>query len=123
MTLLKVEILVIFIWRSFYKYQLFTYFLLLLQVKVLYDFEAQAGTGEMSLREGEILTVTRQNVGDGWWEGTNALGEAGLFPAAYTEVCYFSSFLLEEPKPKTELYAISAFSFTYKLVCYVVLIN
>ncbi|KAF2361804.1 SH3 domain [Trinorchestia longiramus] len=55
------------------------------QVRVLYDFDAQPDSGEMSLKEGEILTVTRQNVGDGWWEGMNALGEAGLFPAAYTE--------------------------------------
>lgn len=54
---------------------------------MLYDFDAQPGSGEMSLKEGEILTVTRQDVGDGWWEGSKASGEAGLFPAAYTEVC------------------------------------
>uniref|UniRef100_A0A6A7FZF0 Sorting nexin-18-like n=2 Tax=Hirondellea gigas TaxID=1518452 RepID=A0A6A7FZF0_9CRUS len=56
-----------------------------IQVRVLYDFEAQPGSGELSLKEGELLTVVRQDVGDGWWEGTNNKGEAGLFPAAYTE--------------------------------------
>lgn len=28
----------------------------------------------------DVLTVTRQDVGDGWWEGRNARGECGLFP-------------------------------------------
>ncbi|XP_069955468.1 sorting nexin lst-4 isoform X3 [Cherax quadricarinatus] len=55
------------------------------QVRVLYDFESQPGTGELSIKEGEILTVTRQDVGEGWWEGSNAFGQAGLFPAAYVE--------------------------------------
>nr|XP_053648371.1 sorting nexin-18-like isoform X4 [Cherax quadricarinatus] len=55
------------------------------RVRVLYDFESQPGTGELSIKEGEILTVTRQDVGEGWWEGSNAFGQAGLFPAAYVE--------------------------------------
>ena len=28
-------------------------------------------------------SVTRQDVGDGWWEGINSRGEKGLFPAEY----------------------------------------
>ena len=28
----------------------------------------------------DVLTVTRQDVGDGWWEGRNTRGESGLFP-------------------------------------------
>ncbi|XP_063851087.1 sorting nexin lst-4-like isoform X2 [Scylla paramamosain] len=56
------------------------------QVRALYDFDAQPGTGELSIKEGEILTVSRQDVGEGWWEGTNSQGQAGLFPAAYVEV-------------------------------------
>ncbi|XP_068212964.1 sorting nexin lst-4-like isoform X3 [Palaemon carinicauda] len=56
------------------------------QVRVLYNFDAQPGTGELSIKEGELLTVLRRDVGEGWWEGTNAQGEAGLFPAAYVEV-------------------------------------
>lgn len=55
-------------------------------MRALYDFDAQPGTGELSIKEGEILTVSRQDVGEGWWEGTNSQGQAGLFPAAYVEV-------------------------------------
>src|SRR4051812_6974482 len=29
------------------------------------------------------ILVTRQDVGDGWWEGVNSRGEKGLFPAEY----------------------------------------
>ncbi|XP_076346979.1 sorting nexin lst-4-like isoform X3 [Tachypleus tridentatus] len=56
------------------------------QVRALYDFEAQPGTGELSIWNNEILTVTRQDVGEGWWEGTNERGETGLFPAGYVEI-------------------------------------
>lgn len=33
----------------------------------------------------ETLTVTRKDVGDGWWEGTNSRGQSGLFPEGYVE--------------------------------------
>ena len=59
------------------------------QVHALYDFEAQPDTGELSLTAGDILTVTRTDVGEGWWEGQNARGEIGLFPEAYVEVIFF----------------------------------
>ena len=52
----------------------------------MYDFDAQPGTGELSINAGDILTVTRTDVGDGWWEGSNTRGESGLFPEAYVEV-------------------------------------
>ena len=55
----------------------------------MYDFDAQPGTGELSINAGDILTVSRTDVGDGWWEGTNARGESGLFPEAYVEVRNF----------------------------------
>ncbi|XP_071519378.1 sorting nexin-18-like isoform X2 [Panulirus ornatus] len=55
------------------------------KVRALYNFDAQPGTGELSIKEGEILSVSRQDVGEGWWEGSNAQGQAGLFPAAYVE--------------------------------------
>lgn len=57
------------------------------QVKALYDFEAQPDSGEISVSEGEILTVTRTDVGEGWYEGTNSRGQSGLFPEQYVEVC------------------------------------
>ena len=52
----------------------------------MYDFDAQPGTGELSINAGDILTVSRTDVGDGWWEGTNTRGDTGLFPEAYVEV-------------------------------------
>jgi len=55
------------------------------KVQALYDFEAQPATGELSISSGDILTVIRTDVGDGWWEGTNTRGESGLFPEAYVE--------------------------------------
>lgn len=39
------------------------------KVRVLYDFEGEPGTAEMSVTAGEVLTVTKTDVGDGWWEG------------------------------------------------------
>ncbi|GFY76134.1 sorting nexin lst-4 [Trichonephila inaurata madagascariensis] len=55
------------------------------QVRALYDFDAQDGTGELSIAANEILTVTNQDVGEGWWEGVNSRGQKGLFPAGYVE--------------------------------------
>lgn len=57
-----------------------------MKVKVLYDFTAQPNSSELSVKADEILTVTRQDVGEGWWEGTNIHGQCGLFPAGYVEV-------------------------------------
>ncbi len=56
------------------------------QVIAIYDFEAEPGVGELAMVVGDILTVTRTDVGEGWWEGQNARGEIGLFPEAYVEV-------------------------------------
>nr|XP_023027310.1 sorting nexin lst-4 [Leptinotarsa decemlineata] len=43
------------------------------KVKVLYDFQGEAGTAEMTISTGEILTVSRTDVGEGWWEGINSI--------------------------------------------------
>ncbi|XP_068082349.1 sorting nexin lst-4 isoform X2 [Anabrus simplex] len=56
-----------------------------INVRALYEFNGEPGTAELSIVPGEILTLTRQNVGDGWWEGCNQMGQTGLFPAAYVE--------------------------------------
>ncbi|EYC32829.1 hypothetical protein Y032_0002g1113 [Ancylostoma ceylanicum] len=53
------------------------------QVKAEYDFEAQPGSGEMSITAGEILTVIRRNIEGGWMEGRNSKGQVGLFPESY----------------------------------------
>lgn len=55
------------------------------KVKVLYDFQGEPGTAEMTISAGEVLTVTRTDVGEGWWEGTNSRSQSGLFPEAYVE--------------------------------------
>jgi sorting nexin-9/18/33 len=60
------------------------------QVQALYDFKGEPGSAELSIVAGEVLTVTRQDVGEGWWEGTNQKGQTGLFPAAYVEVVTFT---------------------------------
>ena len=52
----------------------------LFQARALYDFEAEPGTGEVTIRVGEVLTITRTDVGEGWWEGRTPGGESGLFP-------------------------------------------
>ena len=55
------------------------------QARALYDFDAEPGSGEVSIRVGDILTVTRSDVGEGWWEGSTPQGQTGLFPEAYVE--------------------------------------
>lgn len=56
------------------------------QVRALYDFTGESGTAELSITAGELLTVIRDNVGDGWCEGFNQNGQSGLFPAAYVQM-------------------------------------
>uniref|UniRef100_A0A8C1URQ4 Sorting nexin 9a n=1 Tax=Cyprinus carpio TaxID=7962 RepID=A0A8C1URQ4_CYPCA len=53
---------------------------------VLYDFTAEPGNNELTVKEGEILTVTNQNVGGGWVEAQNSRGTVGLVPEDYIEV-------------------------------------
>ncbi|GJQ65168.1 hypothetical protein Trydic_g7309 [Trypoxylus dichotomus] len=55
------------------------------QVQVLYDFVGEPNTSELSIVAGEVLTVTRDDVGEGWWEGRNSKGVCGLFPESYVE--------------------------------------
>uniref|UniRef100_A0A1I7RHC7 Sorting nexin n=1 Tax=Bursaphelenchus xylophilus TaxID=6326 RepID=A0A1I7RHC7_BURXY len=53
------------------------------QVKACYDFDAQPGSGELTIKEGELLTVIRDGIDGGWMEGKNAKGKVGLFPESY----------------------------------------
>uniref|UniRef100_A0A182MA38 Sorting nexin n=1 Tax=Anopheles culicifacies TaxID=139723 RepID=A0A182MA38_9DIPT len=55
------------------------------RVKVLYDFNGEPNSSEISISVDEVLTVTNTDVGEGWWEGMNSRGQRGLFPAAYVE--------------------------------------
>lgn len=54
------------------------------QAKVLYDFEA-VGEGELSVRVGDIVTITNPDVGQGWWFGVGVDGKEGVVPEAYVE--------------------------------------
>ncbi|XP_027011183.1 sorting nexin-9b isoform X2 [Tachysurus fulvidraco] len=56
------------------------------KAQVLYDFAAEPGNNELSVREGETITITNQNIGGGWIEARNSRGEVGLVPEDYVEV-------------------------------------
>ncbi|CAJ0579693.1 unnamed protein product, partial [Mesorhabditis spiculigera] len=53
------------------------------QVTVEYDFNAQPGSGEMTVHTGEVLTIIRDKVDGGWLEAKNARGDVGLVPETY----------------------------------------
>lgn len=55
-------------------------------VRALYDFSGEPNTSELSIGTDEVLILTRTDVGEGWWEGTNQRGQTGLFPEAYVEI-------------------------------------
>ncbi|KAK2883922.1 hypothetical protein Q8A67_017559 [Cirrhinus molitorella] len=56
------------------------------KAQVLYDFTAEPGNNELSVREGETITITNQSIGGGWVEAKNSRGEVGLVPEDYIEV-------------------------------------
>uniref|UniRef100_A0A3B4TIF7 Sorting nexin-9-like n=1 Tax=Seriola dumerili TaxID=41447 RepID=A0A3B4TIF7_SERDU len=56
------------------------------QAQVLYNFTAEPGNNELSVREGETLTVLSQTVGRGWIEVQNSSGRTGLVPEGYLQV-------------------------------------
>lgn len=56
-----------------------------LRAKVLYDFHSE-NRGEISIVENEMVTLFSEEELEGWLEGENSRGEAGLFPASYVEI-------------------------------------
>ena len=54
------------------------------RARALYAFEAERDE-ELSLKEGDIVTVLDREDLDGWWEG-ELHGVTGFFPAQYTEL-------------------------------------
>uniref|UniRef100_A0A668AQ82 Sorting nexin n=1 Tax=Myripristis murdjan TaxID=586833 RepID=A0A668AQ82_9TELE len=54
--------------------------------QVLYDFTAEPGNNELTVKEGETITITNQHIGGGWIEAQNSRGEVGLVPEDYIEV-------------------------------------
>ncbi|NXD61353.1 SNX9 protein, partial [Corvus moneduloides] len=57
-----------------------------IQARVMYDFAAEPGNNELTVSEGEIITITNPDVGGGWLEGKNSQGERGLVPTDYVEI-------------------------------------
>ncbi|XP_011922182.1 PREDICTED: sorting nexin-9 isoform X3 [Cercocebus atys] len=56
------------------------------RARVMYDFAAEPGNNELTVNEGEIITITNPDVGGGWLEGRNIKGERGLVPTDYVEI-------------------------------------
>ncbi|XP_072217916.1 sorting nexin-9b isoform X1 [Leuresthes tenuis] len=56
------------------------------KAQVLYDFSAEPGNNELTVKEGETITITNQNIGGGWIEAENSRGEVGLVPEDYIEL-------------------------------------
>ncbi|KAK2818970.1 hypothetical protein Q5P01_024531 [Channa striata] len=56
-----------------------------LKARVLYDFHSE-NPGEISITENELVTLFSEEQLEGWLEGENSRGEAGLFPASYVEI-------------------------------------
>ncbi|KAL4630469.1 sorting nexin-9 isoform X1 [Arapaima gigas] len=56
------------------------------KAQVLYDFTAEPGNNELTVKEGETITVTNQNIGGGWVEAKNSRGQVGLVPEDYIEI-------------------------------------
>ncbi|XP_067845223.1 palmitoyltransferase ZDHHC14 isoform X3 [Heptranchias perlo] len=54
--------------------------------RVLYNFIAEPGNDELTVKEGEIITIANRDVGGGWCEATNAQGVTGLVPTDYVEM-------------------------------------
>ncbi|XP_063773726.1 sorting nexin-9 isoform X1 [Pseudophryne corroboree] len=56
------------------------------RAKVLYEFVAEPGNNELTVKEGETLTITNKDVGGGWIEAKNSQGQRGLVPTDYVEL-------------------------------------
>ncbi|XP_053149954.1 sorting nexin-9 isoform X2 [Hemicordylus capensis] len=54
--------------------------------RVMYDFAAEPGNNELTVNEGEIITITNPDIGGGWLEGKNSKGDRGLVPTDYVEI-------------------------------------
>ncbi|XP_028295387.1 sorting nexin-9b isoform X2 [Gouania willdenowi] len=72
-----------------------------LQARVLYEFTAEAGNNELSVKEGETLTVTNKSIGGGWIEAQNFRGEVGLVPEDYIEFITLQAPAAPPPPPQS----------------------
>lgn len=49
-------------------------------VRAMYDFSGEPGSSELSIAAGDVLSVTRSDVGEGWWEGKTPVARSGSSP-------------------------------------------
>lgn len=56
------------------------------KVRILYEFTGIKDNNELLLIDGDIVTLTNPDVGEGWWEGQSSDGSIGLFPSEYGEL-------------------------------------
>uniref|UniRef100_A0A4W5NP28 Sorting nexin 9 n=1 Tax=Hucho hucho TaxID=62062 RepID=A0A4W5NP28_9TELE len=78
------------------------------KAQVLYDFTAEPGNNELTVREGETITITNQGVGGGWIEAQNSRGEVGLVPEDYIEVREWFGVLLSSTPTYFSISSLSA---------------
>uniref|UniRef100_A0A672IET0 Sorting nexin n=1 Tax=Salarias fasciatus TaxID=181472 RepID=A0A672IET0_SALFA len=86
------------------------------QTNVLYDFSAEPGNNELSVKEGETITITNPNIGGGWIEAQNSRGDVGLVPEDYIEAPVFQGGGSIAPTPSggnaasSDLFVFDAFA-------------
>jgi hypothetical protein len=54
------------------------------KAEALFDFEPTAEV-ELKMQKGDVVTVKRMSVGEGWWEG-ELHGKRGLFPSSFVKL-------------------------------------
>lgn len=69
------------------------------KARALYDFEGEPRSTELSITVGDILTITRTDVGEGWYEGFNERGQSGLFPVDYVDKLGDAVTTASQPQP------------------------
>lgn len=55
------------------------------QCRALYEFVGDTSQGELVFDADDVIDVIRQDIGEGWWEGS-LNGVSGLLPASYVEL-------------------------------------
>uniref|UniRef100_A0A3Q3FA26 Sorting nexin n=1 Tax=Labrus bergylta TaxID=56723 RepID=A0A3Q3FA26_9LABR len=78
------------------------------KAQVLYDFIAEPGNNELTVKEGETVTITNQGIGGGWIEAQNSRGELGLVPEDYIEFPSFPAAAAAPTAPTPNLGNVGA---------------
>ncbi|CAF0776928.1 unnamed protein product [Rotaria sp. Silwood1] len=75
------------------------------KARALYDFAAE-GPNELSFNANDILTITSNRAGHGWWFAKNSSGQVGVIPENYVQA------LADPPEPNEPPPPLSTFSNT-----------